>query len=108
MILGEYIILNDIGNGRYSRIYKAKRIKDNQIVAIKKISKNIFDEPDYDLKCANREIKITSDCQSSNIIKIYKSYETKEDFFLIMVLCDMTLGNYIETLLKISIFSNNF
>jgi len=37
MILGEYKILNDIGNGRYSRIYKAQSLQNNQIVAIKKI-----------------------------------------------------------------------
>ena len=54
MILREYRILNDIGKGRYSRIYKAINIKTNQIVAIKKIVKNSFDELDYDLKCSNR------------------------------------------------------
>ena len=96
MILGEYKILNDIGNGRYSRIYKAQSLQNNQIVAIKKIFKNNFNEPNYDLKCAMRELKITSECQSSNVIKLYSSYETTDDIFLIMEVCDMTLGYYIE------------
>ena len=96
MILDEYQILYDIGQGRYSRIYKAKNLKNNQIVAIKKIWKNYFDEPDYDLKCANRELKITLDCQNENVIKFYKSHENKYDIFLIMEYCDMTLSDYIE------------
>lgn len=96
MIRGECKILNDIGNGRYSRIYKAQSLKNNQIVTIKKIFKNNFNEPNYDLKCAMREIKITSEFQSSNVIKLYSSYETIDDIFLIMEVCDMTLGYYIE------------
>ena len=96
MIRGECKILNDIGNGRYSRIYKAQSLKNNQIVTIKKIFKNNFNEPNYALKCAMRELKITSECQSSNAIKLYSSYETIDDIFLIMEVCDMTLGYYIE------------
>ena len=96
MILNDYQVLNEIGSGRYSRIYKAKNIKNNQIVAIKKISKINFGEPDYDLKCANREIQITLDCQSSNVIKLYDSLQTEDDIFLILEICDMTLKYYIE------------
>ena len=97
MILDEYKILNDIGEGRYSRIYKAQSLKNNQIFAIKKIFKDYFDEPDYDLKCSNREIQITLDCQSSNVIKLYNSYETEDFIFLILEACDTTLGDYIES-----------
>ena len=96
MILGKYRILNDIGKRRFSRIYKAEDIKTKEIFAIKKIVKNYFEEIDYDLKCANREIKITKDCQSSNVIKLYSNYETKDDIFLILELCDTTLGEYLE------------
>ena len=81
MILGEYKIFKDIGKGRYSRIYKEQSLKKYQIVPIKKIFKNYFDEPDYDLKCSNREIQMTLDCQSSNVIKLYNSYETEDCFF---------------------------
>ena len=95
-MIDEYKILYDIGKGRFSRIYKAQNIKNNQIVAIKKIFKSDFDEIDYDLKCAKRELKITLDCQNDYVIKLYDSRETEDFIVLIMELCDMTLGDYIE------------
>ena len=96
MILNRYKNLIEIGSGRYSSIYKAFDSKANRYVAIKKIYKNYFDEPDYALKCAKKEIEITKICQSENVVKFYENYETNENIILVLELCDSTLEGYIQ------------
>ena len=98
MYLNSFKNLLNIGRGRYSSIYKAEDIKNNAIVALKEIHKNYFDEPDYALKCAKREIKITQELQSQNVVKLYKTIETKEEIVLVLELCDMTLDSLIGDL----------
>ena len=96
MYLNSFADLREIANGRYSSIYRAREINTNRIVALKKIHKNYFDQPDYGLKCAKREIKITNECQSQNVVKLYSFLETQDEIVLVLELCDMTLETMIE------------
>ena len=107
MYLNSFNDLERIGGGRYSSIYKAKDIKNNTIVALKKIHKNYFDQPDYALKCAKREIKITQELQSQNVVKLYKTFETKDEIVLVLELCDMTLDQLLEDDMTLHPFENS-
>ena len=86
--------LNCIGDGRYSTIYEALDKRNNRKVAIKEINKNLFDDIDYALLCAKREIQITKACQCDNVVKLYETFENKNNIILILELCDMTLEEY--------------
>ena len=86
--------LKYIGSGRYSTIFKAQDIRNNKDVAIKEINKNNFDDLDYGLLCAKREIEITKKCQCENVIKFYENLENENSIILILELCDKTLEEY--------------
>ena len=109
MYLNKFKNLKLFDNGRYSDIYKALDIENNRKIAIKKIKKYCFNEPDYDLKCVKREIEITKVCQNPNIIKFYEHFETNDEFVLVFELCDTTLSKYLEEIqyIKEFIFFNN-
>ena len=96
MYLNSFKDLLYIGSGRYSTIYKAKDLKNNRIVALKRIRKNSFDQLDYALECVKREKKIMEECQSSNIVKLYQTIETNDEIVFVLKLYDMTLDNLLE------------
>ena len=83
MYLNSFKDLLYIGSGRYSTIYKAKDLKNNRIVALKRIRKNSFDQLDYALECVKREKKIMEECQSSNIFKLYQTIETNDEIVFV-------------------------
>ena len=95
----------------YSSVYKAKKIKwsesePDEYVAIKKIHKNILKEElkyklvkdeitDEDFKPEiekfNKELENMEMCQCEYSVKIYDYYDTKDEFIIIMELCDDNL-----------------
>ena len=80
-----YIINEEIGNGKFSKVYLGKEKKTNRKVAIKRINKKKLTENDLDL--LKTEIDILRICQHPNIIKLYKIIETPSNLDLIMEYC---------------------
>ena len=70
-----------IGNGAFGKVYKAKELKTDNIVAVKQISINNSEiNNEYILK----EINVLKNLSHPNIVKYYKYYEENERIYIIM------------------------
>jgi len=96
-----YELGKEIGQGGFSVVYRAKRIKDGSIFAIKRITK---DEEGVDIELLKREIYIMKKVDHPNILKLYEVYEDTEYFWLVLELVEglelfdkiVDRGNYSE------------
>ena len=90
--IGNYkVIKNSIGQGSYSKIYKAYN-QNEEIVAIKIIKKkNIKNE-----KLIKREISVLQSLKHKNIIRLQDVFTTNNRYYLIFDYCEYgDLKNYI-------------
>ena len=107
-----YIIGKKIGEG-FGIVYEATKIDTKEKRAIKIIDKNLiknpfrninFKEPsDEEMKpyidCFYKEIENMKKCGEEgniNIVKFYEYFETKDDFAIVMELCDENMLNFIS------------
>ncbi|XP_071729482.1 cyclin-dependent kinase F-1 [Rutidosis leptorrhynchoides] len=76
-IITKYQILSRIGSGAYSDVYKARRISDNLIVALKEV---------HDYQSAIREIESLQTLQHSPNVVVLHEYFWSEDEDTVLVL----------------------
>jgi serine/threonine protein kinase len=99
LINNKYILLNEIGRGSFGSIYKAKNIRTNEFVAIKR--ENIDDN----LKLLKNESKIYQYLNGCKCVPNVKWYG-KQDTYYYMVI--NLLGNSLQELIhKMKSFSLN-
>ena len=79
-ILSKYDIIQEMGRGAFSTVYKIKSKSDNSIYCLKKI--NIKKTPDR-----KNEINILSKLNHPNLVKYITSYEDEEGIYIIMEFC---------------------
>ena len=84
--IGDYQILDMLGEGAYSKVFKGKNIKTGEIVAVKVIPLDIFG-PDQ-LGPIEAEIRILHSLNHPNIIKLYDVYKANENMYLVMELAE--------------------
>lgn len=84
MSLSEFEILNKIGEGAYSTVFKAQRYSDGQIYAIKKV--RIQKLSDKEKKNALSEIRIMASIKHPNVISYKEAFfdEGEQSLCLIM------------------------
>ena len=78
-----------IGEGQYGKIYKAKYLKYNQIVALKEIKDNEDVDPQVQRNYLKREIDIMDDILRTqdyhpNIMKYYGNFEENNKAYLVL------------------------
>ena len=88
-IWNKYNKIELIGKGSFSNVYKAK--KNNEYVAIKEINKLDMDNDEI-----LNEIEIMKKLKSENSIKLIKSIESKDSYYLILELCNISLEEYLK------------
>ena len=79
-ILSKYEIIQEMGRGAFSTVYKIKAKSDNTIYCLKKI--NIKKTPDR-----KNEVNILSKLNHPNLVKYISSYEDEEGIYIIMEFC---------------------
>ena len=79
-ILSKYDIIQEMGRGAFSTVYKIKSKLDNTIYCLKKI--NIKKTPDR-----KNEINILKKLNHQNLVKYISSYEDEEGIYIIMEFC---------------------
>ena len=81
--IGNYVLLNEIGTGTFSKVAKAFHIITDQEVAVKILEKEkIKDE--IDIERILREIEILKKVIHPNICQLYETYSTVHNFYIMM------------------------
>ena len=81
--IGNYILLNEIGTGTFSKVAKAFHLITDQEVAVKILQKDKIKD-DIDIERILREIDILKKVIHPNICQLYESYSTAHNFYLMM------------------------
>jgi serine/threonine protein kinase len=84
--VGNYEILEEIGAGGMSRVYRGRRVSDGQDVAIKVILMENM-APDYEARL-RREPEVQQGIGHENIVRLFESFREREEFFLVMEYID--------------------
>lgn len=85
-----------IGHGAFALVFKGKRKKTEEPVAVKQIAlKNV---PGKLSNIRQKEITILKELKHPNIVQLYDYQETKENIFLVMEFCNGgDLGDYLHS-----------
>jgi calcium-dependent protein kinase len=82
-IYKDYEILDQLGQGSYGRVYRAKHIKTGVIRAIKKINKYSYNISPEDEENLIKEISILKQLDHPNILKIFEFYNNRQNLFIV-------------------------
>lgn len=82
----EYQLEKELGSGAFGKVFKAKNMRTEEIVAIKAI---IIDAENrnHRLKMAKREILIHQSLRHQNIVQFIDSFEYRNNIFIVMEYC---------------------
>lgn len=84
--VGNYEILDEIGAGGMSRVYRGRRIGTGEIVAVKAMQiENMA--PDFEARL-RREPEIQGGIGHENIVRLVESFRERDEFFLVMEFID--------------------
>ena len=72
MSLSDFKILEKLGEGAYSSVYKVKRINDNSFYALKKV--RMLDLSDKEKENALTEVRILASIKSDNVIAYKEAF----------------------------------
>ena len=89
-----------IGKGQFSKVYKVRNKKTNDIYAMKIIEKLPESQSENQEKQVKREINNLLKCyhwqKNYNTLKIFNFFETEEEYYLIFNYCDTNLEKYVK------------
>lgn len=105
--MNDYISLDDLeivsplGRGAYSIVYKVKNRVKNEYYALKVVNKSSPHSTRVSKRLEN-EISLQSTLNHKNIVKLLKSFEDSENFYLLLELCPGgDLFSYLKSLGKL-------
>ena len=81
--IADYILLDQIGQGTFSKVARAFHTISEQIVAVKILDKKKI-EDEVDIERINREIEILRNIYHPNVCQMYETYTTIHNYYLIM------------------------
>jgi serine/threonine protein kinase len=90
----KYVKIDELGQGTYGIVYKAKNRETGQIVALKRIR---LDSEDEGVPCtAIREISLLKELKHPNIVSLYDVIHTEKKLTLVFEFCDLDLKKYMD------------
>lgn len=96
-LASSYDILKVLGHGGFSAVFKARRKKDDKIVALKQLDISLENENQKEYKDFKEEVDILKKLNHPNIVKVYGEYILDNKPSLEMEFID---GETLETILK--------
>ena len=84
MSIANFAILGELGRGAYSQVYKARRIADGKIYALKKVEIDKLSAKERDNALC--EISIISQVRHNNVVTYHESFKNSEDKTLMVVM----------------------
>jgi serine/threonine protein kinase len=79
-VSSKYEILEEVGQGKFGVVRKARNKKTSQLLAVKLINKHGM--KDKDLVLVNAEIEILKICQHPNIIQVYEILQDENSMLI--------------------------
>ena len=99
-ISSKYEIIQEIGRGAFSIVYKVKSKSDNNIYCLKKINMK-------KTKDKENEINILSNLDHPNLIKFFYSFSNDEGIYIIMEFCEYgDLFSLLQSVKKKKVYVN--
>src|SRR5262245_34786231 len=83
--LGHHIILDELGRGGSSRVYRAHDVSGGDVVAIKILPNDAEDRVGF-VRRFEREVKVVAQLDHPNIVAVYDHGETDDLVYLVMQL----------------------
>ena len=80
----DYEVLETIGRGSFSKVYKAKNKENGKLYAIKAIDKKKLLKNNMHLMNIINEIEVLRNLNHPNIVKLYEVYESNHYICLVM------------------------
>ncbi|GAB1598160.1 serine/threonine-protein kinase 36-like [Argonauta hians] len=92
--MDNYHILGLIGEGSYGKVYRGQRKFSANVVALKFITK--LGKSERELQVLSQEIEIMRNLQHEHIVQLLDSFETEEEFVVVMDYADGELYQILE------------
>ncbi len=89
--IGNYILIDEIGHGCFSKVFSAKKIgeqNDKKLFAVKCITKNIIMDNKVLKKLLNTEVSIMNKIHHKNVMHLYDYLETDNNYYLVINYCN--------------------
>jgi serine/threonine-protein kinase len=83
LIVGNYVVLDKLGEGGMGKVYKAKQLRLNRLVALKVIRPNLIAN-ETALKRFHREAKAAAQLAHPNIVRLFDADQVGDRHFLAM------------------------
>jgi hypothetical protein len=87
LVLGNYALLDPLGQGGMGRVYRAKHLRMDRTVAIKLLPKSATKSP-WAVKCFQRELRAAAKLSHPNIVMAHDADEADGVHFLVMEYID--------------------
>jgi serine/threonine protein kinase len=87
LVLGNYVVLDRLGEGGMGQIYKAQHRKMKRVVALKMLPSAATKSPDA-IKRFQREVEAAAKLRHSNIVRAHDAGEARGVHFLVMEYVD--------------------
>lgn len=79
IVANKYLVLEFIGRGSFSQVYKAKDLTDDKVYAVK-----IFPGDLIDINVASHEFRVLSELAHPNLARVYRYESYQDDCCLVM------------------------
>jgi serine/threonine protein kinase len=97
LVLGNYVILDRLGEGGMGMVFKAEHTRMKRLVALKVVTTSKLDSPDA-VKRFRREVEAAAKLSHPNIVAAHDADEAKGAHFLVMEFVDgENLSNLVKT-----------
>ena len=86
---GNYQIIDRISEGGFSHVYRARRLDDGVVVALKLLKKDALPDPEkLERLSRSSEGEIATSLQHENVVRTYEYGKTGEDYYIAMEYVD--------------------
>jgi len=94
VINNRFLVVQQIGQGASSKVYKAKDLRQNRFVAIKYL---IFQHDEYEMSLVQKEVANLQKTKHRNIMRFYQVLRYRDK---LMLICELIEGQSLQALIQ--------